>query len=99
MKLLRSERDLAHGCFVLCGLTALIISGIGAIPMDSSTAAGLGFLVAIPLFLASLGAMVVGIVLSIRNWKDWTLVLLSAISLLFVAEILTEYGSTGFYNA
>ena len=57
MKKERLEYDPAYGCFLLCGLTALIISTIGAIPMDDNTAAGLGFLVAIPLAIASLLAM------------------------------------------
>lgn len=99
MKKERLEYDPAYGCFLLCGLTTLIISTIGAIPMDDNTAAGLGFLVAIPLAIASLVAMVVGIVLSIRIWEDWSLVILSGMSLLFVAGMLTEYGSTAFYNA
>lgn len=99
MKGRRSEYDLAYGCFLFSGLTALIISGMSAIPMDSGTAGGLGFLVAIPLFLASLVAMVSGIVLSVRLWKDWFLVTLSGMSVLFLAEFLTEYGSTAFYNA
>ncbi|MCH7603193.1 MAG: hypothetical protein IIB54_10530 [Planctomycetes bacterium] len=72
---------------------------MSAIPMDSGIAGGLGFLVAIPLFLTSLVAMVSGLVLSVRLWKDRPLVILSGMSILFIAEFLTEYGSTAFYNA
>lgn len=99
MKRTQSDYDLAYGSFLVCGLTALIISAIGAIPMDSTTAAGLGFLVAIPLFVASLGAMVVGVVQCVRLWKHWPLVILSGMSVLFIVELFTEYGSTAFYNA
>jgi hypothetical protein len=99
MKRMRSEYDLAHGCFLFCGLTALIIAAMSAIPMDDGTAGGLGFLVIIPLSLASLAAIVVGIVLSVRIWNEWALVILSGMSLLFIAEVFTEYGSTAFYNA
>lgn len=99
MKGRRSEYDLAYGCFLLCGLMVLIISAMSAIPMDSGIAGGLGFLVAIPLFLTSLVAMVSGLVLSVRLWKDRPLVILSGMSILFIAEFLTEYGSTAFYNA
>ncbi len=72
---------------------------MGTLPMDDNTAASLGFLVAILLAIASLVAMVVGIVLSIRIWEDWSLVILSGMSLLFVAEMLAEYGPTALYNA
>ncbi len=99
MKGRRPQYDLAYGCFLLCGLTALIISAMSALPMDSGTAGGLGFLVALPLFLTSLLAMVFGVVLSVRLWKDWSLVNLSGMSLLFIVELLTEVGSTAFYNA
>lgn len=99
MKGKRSGYDLAHGCFLLCGSSALIISAMGAIPAASGTAGGLGFLVAIPLSLASLVAMVSGLVLTIRLWKDWSLIILSGMSLLFIAELLSEYGSAAFYNA
>ena len=99
MKGRRSEYDLAYGCFLFCGLTALTISAMSAIPMDSGTAGGLGFLVAIPLFLASLMTIVSGIVLSVRLWKDWPLITLFGMSVLFLAEFFTEYGSTAFYNA
>ena len=95
----RSEYDLAHGCFLFCGFTALIISGMSAIPMDSGTAGGLGFLVAIPLVLASLVAMGLGFLMSLLHWDDWLLVTLSGMTVLFLAEVLVEYGSTAFYNA
>ena len=93
-----SERDIAQGCFLLCGLTALVISGAEAISMDQNTAIGFGFFVAIPLALASLCAMLAGIALTVRN-RNMMLVALSAMSLLFVAEIATEFGSIAFYRA
>lgn len=99
MKKNRSAYDLAHGCFLLCGLTALAIGAMSAIPLDPGIAGGVGFLVAIPLSLASLAAMVVGIVLTVRLWKQWTLVFLSGASVLLTVELLIEYGSTTFYNA
>lgn len=95
----RSEYDLAYGCFLLCGLTALVISAMSVIPMDPGSAGGLGILVAVPLFLVSLAAMVSGLLLSVRLWKDWSLRILSGMSILFLVEFLFEYGSAGFYNA
>ena len=76
-----------------------MISAMSVIPMGSGMAGGLGFLVAIPLFLVSLAAMLVGIVQSLRFWKEWSLVILTGMSILFIAELVTEYGSTAFYNA
>ncbi|OFW09457.1 MAG: hypothetical protein A3G20_07000 [Acidobacteria bacterium RIFCSPLOWO2_12_FULL_59_11] len=71
----------------------------GAIPMDPGTAGVLGFLVAIPLALASLAALVVGVVLSLLLWRHWPLLLLSGMTVLFVAEIIAEVGPAAFYNA
>lgn len=95
----RSKYDLAYGCFLLCGASAIIVGVMGAIPMDSGTAGVLGFLVAIPLALASIGALVVGIVLTFLLWRHWPLPLLAGMTILFVAEIATEAGPVGFYNA
>ena len=90
--------DVAYGSFLFCGLVALLTSVLSYIPMDSGTAGGIGFLVLIPLALASLGAMAVGIVQAIRYYRHWPLIILSVLTLLFLAEIVTEYGSVKFYN-
>lgn len=66
--------------------------------MDSGMAGGLGFLVLIPLSLASLVAMFVGIVLSLTILNHWPLLFLSIFSLLFLLEIVTEAGSVSLYN-
>lgn len=95
----RSKYDLAYGCFLFCGASALVVGIMGAIPMDSGAAGVLGFLVAIPLALASIGALVVGIVLTLLLWRHWPLLLLSGMTILFVAEIVTEAGPVAFYNA
>ena len=94
----QSEYDIAYGCFLFSGVALLLISGFSYIPMDTGSAGGLGFLVLIPLFMASLGAMVVGIVYSVRLFNHWPLSILSLLSVLFVAEFFTEYGSATFYN-
>lgn len=72
---------------------------MGAIPMDSGAAGVLGFLVAIPLALASIAALVVGMVQALLLWRHWPLLLLAAMTTLFVAEIVTEAGPVAFYNA
>ncbi|MBI1886953.1 MAG: hypothetical protein HYS19_01050 [Nitrosomonadales bacterium] len=95
----RFKYDLAYGCFLFCGASALVIGVMGAIPMDSGASGGLGFLVAIPLALAFITALVVGIVLSLLLWRHWPLLLLVAMTIFFVAEIVTEAGNAAFYNA
>jgi len=67
--------------------------------MDSGAAGVLGFLVAIPLALVSIAALVVGIVLSLSLWRHRPLLLLAGMSILFVAEVVSEAGSVAFYNA
>ena len=89
--------DLAYGCFAFCGLTALIIGAAEAGMPSHDIAVGLSFLLAfltIPLVLASGGAMLVGVVLSLYLWKQRPLLVLSGMSVLLVAALLTEFGST-----
>jgi hypothetical protein len=95
----RFKYDLAYGCFLFCGASALVIGVMGAFSMDSGAAGVLGFLVAIPLALASIAALVVGIVLSLSLWRHRPLLLLAGMSILFVAEVVSEAGSVAFYNA
>lgn len=94
----RREYDVAYACFMLCGLTALITSLVSMIPTDTGTAGAIGFLVLVPLALASIAALGCGIVMTVRLWRHTPLIALSAMSLLVVAEVATEYGSTAFYN-
>jgi hypothetical protein len=95
----RGEYDLAYGCFLGCGLAALLGSLMEAVPKDAGTAALLGFLVAIPLVLVSFAAMVVGTVQCIRLPNRRRLVILSGMSVLFVVALVTGHGSEGFYYA
>ena len=94
MKGQRADYDRAYGCFLFCGLAALLGSLMEEIPKDEGTAALLGFFVAIPLVVASFAALVCGIVLSMKLPKHWSLVLLPGMSILFVAALFTGYGST-----
>lgn len=92
------RRDIAYGCFLIIGFTSLFSSIISAIPMSTGLAGGLGFLVLLPLSVASLVAMFVGVFLSLTILKHWPLLFLSVFSLLFLLEIITEVGSVIFYN-
>jgi hypothetical protein len=95
----RFKYDLAYGCFLFCGASALVVGIMSSIPMNSGAAGVLGFLVAIPLAVASIAALVVGIVLSLLLWRHWPLLLLTGMTILFVTEVVTEAGTTAFYNA
>lgn len=95
----RTQYDLAYGCFLLCGASALIIGVMSAIPMDTGAAGVLGFLVAIPLALASIVALVAGVVLSFVLWRHWPLPLLAVMTVLLVAELVLEAGPVAIYNA
>lgn len=77
----------------------MIVGVMGAIPMGSGAAGVVGFLIAIPLAVASVAALVVGIVLSLLLWRHWPLLLLAAMTILFVAEVITEAGTAALYNA
>ena len=94
----RRKYDIAYGCFLFSGVVALSISGLSFIPMDTGSAGGLGFLVLVPLSITLLVAMVVGIGCTIQLYYHWPLIVLSLLSVLFVAELVTEYGSAKFYN-
>ncbi len=99
MREILRKYDVAYGCFLFCGVAVLLISELSFIPMDDGTAGGLGFLVFIPLSLVALVAMAVGIGYTIRLYNHWPLVVLSLLSVLFIAEVVTEYGSAKLYNA
>ena len=94
MKGRRVEYDWTYGCFLFCGVAALLGSIMEALPKDEGTAALLGFFVAIPLAVASFVALVAGIVLCMQLPMHWQLVVLAGMSVLFVGALLTGYGST-----
>jgi len=92
MKRGRLKYDLAYGCFLFCGMTALLITVFGKAAKDDNTAALLGFFVAIPLALASFAAMVAALVLSAIHWRHWPLLILSALTVLSVTLITMVHG-------
>ncbi len=92
------QYDLAYGCFVFCGLVALLIGIFTFMPFGFGSAGGFGYLLLIPLTAMSLGAMLLGLVFALRLYRHWPLALLALASLLFVAEIVTEFGSVFLFN-
>ena len=99
MKTGRLKYDFAYGCFLFCGMTALLVTIIGKAAKDDNTSALLGFFVAIPLAFASFAAMVAALVLSMMLWRHWPLLILCSLTALSVAVIAMVHGSEGFYNS
>jgi predicted Na+-dependent transporter len=95
----RNKHDIAYGCFLAPAAVSLIAAVASAIPMDSGTAGGIGFLVLIPLAIVALVAVPIGVFYSVVFWRDGVLPLLSILTILMVAEAVTEAGSVEFYNA
>ncbi len=94
----RAKVDRAYASFLFCGASVLLISLLSAVPMHAGMAGGLGFFVAIPVGLASLCALIMALRYTIAEWPHAHLILLSVLSLLFVAEILLELGPGTIYN-
>jgi len=93
----RSQHDLAYGCFLVPMAACLTAAIGGAVRMSDANAAGIGFFVLIPLTLASLAAIPVGVFYSILC-KDGFLLLLSTLTLILIAafiggaESIMEFG-------
>lgn len=94
----RWQFDLAYGCFTFCGLVALLIGLFTFMPFGFGAAGGFGYLLLIPLTAMSLGAMLLGLIMAARLFRHRPLVVLALVSLLFVAEIVTEFGSVLLFN-
>ena len=94
----RTTHDLAYLCFLPTTLISVVSGILKFIPVDTGTAGGVGFLILIPLALLALVSVPTGIVLSLRYRQDRALLLLSFLTVLYVLEIISEAGSTKFYN-
>lgn len=93
-----SKYDFAYGLFFICGLLILILGIVSIIPVDLNTAAALGFSVGIPLTMISLLLMVIAILYTVFLRRNKPLVGLSLITILFIIEMLGEYGPPFLYN-
>jgi hypothetical protein len=87
-----SAADGAYACFLFSGIAVLAVTGLGAVRMNPGTAGTVGFLVAIPVALVTLGAMALGVLLTIVLRRERPLVILSGMTLLFLAVVVTEPG-------
>jgi hypothetical protein len=91
--------NIAYGSFLFCGVVVLLTAIISLIPMSAGTAGGIGFLVLIPLSVLSITALLIGIWYAVRLRHNIPLIMLAILSILFVVEVITEFGSPLFYNS
>ena len=78
----RRNHDIAYACFIPPGIVHLIAGVSHFIPMDSGTAGGIGFLILIPLTIAAIVAVPIGIfyVVSFSLWRDPVLMSVSIVA-------------------
>lgn len=94
----RRARDIAYGCFLFAGLVPLLIAVLSQIRMDTGTAGGVGLLLLVPLTIAAIVAVVIGIRHTLHQWRHWPLVVCSVFSALYLVVFLTEVGPDWFRN-
>src|SRR5437016_11730884 len=85
-----SELDLAYGCFSLIAFTICAAVILPVLPLDVTTQQGLAMLVGLPLAMAALGGGLVGAGLAIMHWREWPLLIMSALSASMLAVFLAE---------
>lgn len=81
----RGKLDIGYVSFLCVALTILVFAAIellsaAGVQVSEGTAAGVRFLVLIPLTLFALAANLVGIVFSLIMWRDWRLPVLAVLS-------------------
>ncbi len=91
--------DGAFGCFLIAGVISLVLGAVNITVSDPNTLAALGFFIAIPLTMLALLLMALALLYTIFVHHHKLLMLLSAITLLFLIEMAGEYGPAFFYNA
>ncbi|MBR9910652.1 MAG: hypothetical protein GYB33_09925 [Gammaproteobacteria bacterium] len=95
---LKRKHDIAYACFIPPGLVYLIGGIAPYLAMDTGTAGGVGFLILIPLALAVLASVPLGLYYSLLFWRDRVLVFLAVITLIMLVQLFAELGSVKFRN-
>ncbi len=90
----RRKHDIAYGCFLVPAAFCLIAAIADAVPMKDTNAAFIGFFVLIPLALAGVVAILIGVIFSIVFWRDGVLPILSVLTLILVivAAVVSKGG-------
>jgi hypothetical protein len=82
--------DAAYGCFAWVALAVCSVPIIQYLPLSFATWQAFAMLIGLPIALSGIGAGIVGIVLSVVNWREWPLALMSltnvAMLLLFLGN-------------
>ncbi|NHN38991.1 hypothetical protein G8764_16905 [Pseudomaricurvus alcaniphilus] len=95
---LKRKHDIAYACFIPPGLVYLIGGIAPYLAMDTGTAGGVGFLILIPLALAALTSVPLGLYYSLPFWRDRVLVFLAVITLIMLVQLFAEWGPVKFRN-
>jgi hypothetical protein len=90
----RSQCDIAYGCFLILGLSSLVVHVVSLLPTPYDNALEeIAFLFGIPILIGSILALLIGIVFAILQWRHWQLLFLAAITILgMLPHGLTLYG-------
>jgi len=93
------KHDLAYLCFLPPAIVSLISAAGTIMPINNGIAGGAGMLILIPLSIISMASIPIGIFLSVLYRRDIVLPVLSILTMLLLAELVSETGSATFYNA
>ena len=84
-----TEEETAYCCFIFIHLFFLVILAAFLVDMlleiSEGAAVALGIIFAIPLFLGSVVALIIGVYIAIKNWRNWKLRLLITLPLCLFA--------------
>lgn len=82
--------DVAYGCFVGVAFTLLLGPVLWILPIDQGDKEGFAMLLGVPFLFAGFIAGVAGLVLSLRYWREWPLLLMTAASGAFVLAMVSD---------
>ncbi len=94
-----SGERFAFGAFAIAGSIAIVLGLFNFAPLDPDSAAALGFFIAIPLTLLALLLLALAVIYTLFFHRHRLLLTLSAAALLFMVEMVGEYGPVLLYNA
>jgi len=82
------NRTTAYWCFtflVCVGVCALVLS---LLPIDFGSSQVLGMLLGIPVFIAAIGALLLGVAITMFKAREWPLIVMSASIVLYLGMLL-----------
>ncbi len=85
-----SGLDRAYGCFAWIAFVICAVALFSVLVQDNNTRNALGMLIGIPFALTAVAAGVVGLVLSVVHWREWPLLLMSAVVASMILAFLAK---------